>query len=95
MAVHLTLNVTNKHEPNFLHFFTHLVADLEVKEVGFVVKWMWRKDGLCWEYQDVVNFKLNSRNQKFVTNLSTEAHQSLKGNEQNNSIMIIVSKKMR
>ena len=37
------------------------------------------KDALCWEYKDMINFQLNSKNEKLVTNLSPRAYQTLKG----------------
>ena len=36
------------------------------------------KDKLCWDYQDVVNFKLNARKESKKTNLSPEARTALK-----------------
>ena len=37
------------------------------------------KDALCWEYRDVINFKLNSKKAEMKTTISTKAHQALKG----------------
>ena len=39
------------------------------------------KDALCWEYKDMINFQLNSKNEKLVTSLSPRAYQTLKGNK--------------
>ena len=36
------------------------------------------KDLLCWDYQDVVNFKLNSRKESKKIHLSDEARAALK-----------------
>ena len=44
------------------------------------------KDALCWDNQDMINFQLNSKNEKLVSSLSPTATQSLKGN--NNSLII-------
>ena len=39
------------------------------------------KDALCWEYKDMINFQLNSKNEKLVTSLSPRAYKALKGNQ--------------
>lgn len=36
------------------------------------------KNELCWDYQDVVNFKLNARKESRKTNLSEKAREALK-----------------
>ena len=38
------------------------------------------KDALCWEYRDVINFKLNSKKAEMKTTISAKVHQALKGN---------------
>ena len=40
------------------------------------------KDALSWEYQDMVNFQLNSQNEELVTHMSARTYQALKGNQQ-------------
>ena len=40
------------------------------------------KDALCWEYQNMINFQLNSKNEKLVTRMSARAYQALKGSKQ-------------
>ena len=37
------------------------------------------KDALCWEYRDMINFKLNSKRVEMKSSLTPSARDSLKG----------------
>ena len=52
-----------------------LLADKEYFEDSIIML----KDVLCWDYRDMVNFKLNSKKQEMKSSLSTAAEQELRG----------------
>ena len=54
-----------------------LIADKEYINDSIILL----KDALCWEYQDMISFQLNSKNEKLVTPMSARAYQALKGSK--------------
>ena len=53
-----------------------LIADNDAFDDSIILL----KDALCWEYRDMVNFELNSKNPENKSSLSSTARQALHGN---------------
>ena len=69
-------NVRNKIKEIDKNFDLIIFADSKYFEDSIILL----KNALCWDYEDVINIKLNSKPLKFQSTMSTEAQRKIKGN---------------
>ena len=69
-------NVENKVEEINKNFDLILLADKEYFEASIILL----KNALCWEYEDMVGLRINSRPLKYQSNISARSRNIIRGN---------------
>ena len=72
-----TNNVLNKIKEIDKNFDLIILADTKYFDDSIILL----KNELCWNYEDVINLKLNSKSLNKKSTISTEAHKNIRGKD--------------